>query len=147
MSAAVGSGVGCLWIGSSSWGQVNGREGVARRFEVDGGIHRRRFRAGDGIVCGGGIDVGRSAPDADGCIGAFVGDDGLRGHAAYVFPGVEKLRAGIGNSVPAAGGRSSSRVDSQPLGTDWSGAFPFRFHCRPDDVEPEVASIFQSHSE
>src|SRR6202521_1782793 len=81
MSAGVGSGLDRLWsvsVGSGCWR-------IARRVEVGGRVRSSRFRAGDGLICGGRSDVGAGTAGADGLGGGFVGVDSLRHDAAALF--------------------------------------------------------------
>src|ERR1700675_2472950 len=133
MSAGVGSGLDRLW--SVSMGSGRGR--IARRVEIDGGIRTGRLCAGDGVVWGGGADVGAGAAGADGAGGGFVGANGVRRDAAAVFSGCEGPRFGVGNILPADCGRSSRRPVARPVRAYWAGAFPVR--RRPVDVESQLA--------
>src|ERR1019366_8173137 len=120
LSAGVGSGLGRVW--GVSLGSGRGR--VARRIEVDGGIRAGRLCAGDGVVCGGGADVGAGAASAEDLGGGLVGADGLRRDAAAVFSGFENPRAGVGSSMPADCGWGSRRTAAGPVRADWAGGFP-----------------------
>ena len=61
------------WVAYGAFLWASGRGRVARRVEGDGGIRAGRLCAGDGIVCGGGADIGAGAAGADGVGGDFRG--------------------------------------------------------------------------
>src|ERR1700687_4126145 len=133
MSARMGSGLGRLWsvsVGSGRWR-------IARRVEVDGGIRASRLCAGDGVVWGGGADVGTGATGADGFGRGFVGANGVRRDAAAVFSGYKGRRSRGGNILPTDRGRSSPRTAAVPVRAYWAGAVPVR--RRAADVESQLA--------
>ena len=76
---------GAGWIAYGVFLWATSASELHRRLEVDGGIRAGRLCAGDGVVCGGGADVGAVAANADGADGGLLGADGLRRHAAVVF--------------------------------------------------------------
>ena len=143
LSAGVGSGLDRLR--SIPLGDAGER--IARRIEVDGGIRAGRLCAGDGVVCGGGADVGAGAASADraGRRSAWVVMVCAAMRPLY-FPEFEaRSRLGLDVACRLIAAGAALELLRYRLGTHWAWSVPVR--RRAADLESELASVHQSHSE